>query len=88
MRELAVSPEDRPDRAESERHEIARKYASHLPEAPPVVMSDQDIAAMRAAFIARFDEGLPRTETLMKVAMIGYRKALDDLQHTAGQSGR
>jgi hypothetical protein len=34
---------------------------------------------MRGAFIRRFDEDLPRTETLMAVARIGYRMALRDL---------
>jgi hypothetical protein len=35
---------------------------------------------MRAAFIGRFDEDMPRTETLMAVAHIGYRMALRDLR--------
>jgi hypothetical protein len=36
------------------------------------------MAAIKAAHIRRFDEDLPRTETLMAVAMIGYRIALRD----------
>lgn len=79
--ELSAWPENLPPRTESERHEIARKYASHLPESAPVFVSNEDLNAMRAAFIARFDEPLPRTETLMKVAMIGYRKALEDMSN-------
>jgi hypothetical protein len=38
-----------------------------------------DDLAAKAAFIRRFDEDLPRSETLMAVAMIGYRMALRDL---------
>ncbi|UQS95280.1 hypothetical protein Pam5_64 [Pseudanabaena phage Pam5] len=32
--------------------------------------------AMKAAFIARFDEDLPRTESLMAVAAVGFRIAM------------
>jgi hypothetical protein len=73
-------PERRPQRTESERHEIAEKFAAHLPKhINKCVITERDINAMRAAFIARFDEQLPRTETLFKVASVGYRMALRDL---------
>lgn len=42
---------------------------------------------MRAAFIRRFDEDLPRTETLMAVAHIGYRMALRDLDRKRKEAG-
>lgn len=43
------------------------------------MVSDEDLIAMKGAFIERFNEDLPRTETLMGVANIGYRMALRDL---------
>lgn len=81
MNELAVFPQDRPDRTEADRSEIARGYSTHLPEPNDTVyVSNEDLNAMRAAFIRRFDERLPRTETLMAVANIGYRMALRDAE--------
>jgi hypothetical protein len=75
--ELSAFADSRPVASASERREIAVQYAAHL---PPIVdgisWSDADIDAMKAAFIKRFDENLPRTETLMAVAAIGYRVAL------------
>lgn len=73
-------PEQRPQRTEAERSAFAKKASEHLPK--PVrdgtVISDNDLAAMKAAFAKRFNEPLPRTETLMAVAHIGYRMALRD----------
>ncbi len=78
--ELSTWSERRPQRTESDRAKIADKASSHLPlPNRTVMMGDDDLRAMRAAFIRRFDEDLPRTETLMAVAMIGYRIALRDL---------
>lgn len=84
MSELAVWAERRPQRTERERSDIADRRAAHLPKpASSVSVSDADLDAMRAAFIRRFDEDLPRTETLMAVAHIGYRMALRDLGRQA-----
>lgn len=78
--ELSAWAERRPPRTEKERAEIAGRYAEHLPQAPAHrVISEADINAMKAAFIRRFDEDLPRTETLFAVAGVGYRMALRDL---------
>ncbi len=41
---------------------------------------------MRAAFRKRFNEDVPRTETLFAVAAIGYRAALRDMM--AGANSR
>lgn len=80
---LSAWPERRPARTENERTRIAEAYASHLPKPTGVGrVSDEDLDAMRAAFIRRFDEELPRTETLMAVARIGYRMALRDIAET------
>lgn len=38
--------------------------------------TETDIVNMRVAFSKRFNEPLPRTETLIGVAAVGYRKAL------------
>lgn len=77
---LSTWNERRPARTEKQRGEIADFYARHLPALTPGgFISDEDIQAMRAAFIRRFDEDLPRTETLFAVAMIGYRMALRDM---------
>jgi hypothetical protein len=77
---ISAWPERRPPRTEEERGAIADRFAAHLPKKPnPGVIGEEDILAMRAAFIRRFDEQLPRTETLMAVAHIGYRMALRDL---------
>lgn len=80
MTDLSSWAERRPSRTEAERVQIARDYASHLPIVPGgAAWEDADIDAMKAAFIARFDEDLPRKETLMFVASIGYRAAIRDL---------
>lgn len=73
-------PERRPQLTEDERHAFAERLAAHLPkpEADGTVISDADLAAMKAAFVKRFNEQLPRTETLFAVARIGYRMALRD----------
>jgi len=64
---------------EGERAMLADQLAAHLPEPPaPVFVSNDDMRAMKAAYIRRFNEDLPRTETLMAVAHIGYRMALRD----------
>lgn len=42
-----------------------------------IVWSDQDVARMRAAFQKRFDEPVPRTETLFAVAAEGVRIYLE-----------
>lgn len=82
---LSVWPERRPPRTEAERHEIAERFSAHLPDDRHVrVLCDGDILAMRAAFIKRFDEPLPRTETLFAVARIGYRMALRDAVEDEG----
>lgn len=83
MSEIARSSADRDQRTEFERHGIARQYSEHLPTCGVISVSDEDAMAMKAAFIARFDEDLPRTETLFKVAAIGYRMALRDLAEKA-----
>ena len=70
---------------ESQRAQTAERAASHLPKPDwTVKASDEDLQAMRAAFIRRFNEDLPRTETLMAVAHIGYRMALRDRAAQAG----
>ena len=79
---LGVRAERRPARTEGDRTVIASACAAHLPPSPSHTVSDRDIEAMKAAFIRRFDEDLPRTETLMAVALIGYRMALRDLKET------
>ena len=78
---LSAWAERRPRRTEHERGMIAEQAAAHLPfptTAPSISNADLDAAA----FIRRFDEDLPRTETLMAVAHVGYRIALRDLQET------
>jgi hypothetical protein len=78
---LSAWSERRPRRDETARALLANRMAAHLPQpAGTVRVSDADLDAMRAAFIRRFDEDLPRTETLMAVAHIGYRMALRDAQ--------
>lgn len=77
--DLAAWSEQRPPRTAQERHEIADAYSRHLPPLPRgLVWSDEDFDAMKAEFIAPFDEDLPRTETLLAVAAIGYRIAMKD----------
>lgn len=80
--QLSPWPEQRPQRSEGDRARFAEEMSAHLPkpDASKIVhFSEEDIRAMRAAFIKRFDEQLPRTETLFAVASIGYRIALRDL---------
>ena len=77
---LSAWSERRPRRDETARALMANRMTAHLPQpAATVRVSDADLDAMRAAFIRRFDEDLPRTETLMAVAHVGYRMALRDL---------
>lgn len=76
---LSAYSERRPRRTEHDRSVIAEEMSAHLPvPAVPIHVSDDDLRAMKAAFIKRFDEDLPRTETLMAVAAVGYRMALRD----------
>jgi hypothetical protein len=75
--ELSAYASFRPSTDAGERREIARRYSAHLPPMPGgLLWSESDLDAMKAAFIKRFDENLPSTETLMAVAAIGYRIAL------------
>ena len=77
---LSAWPERRPPRTARERRAIAEEAASHLPKTEAIVhFSDNDLRAMKAAFIQQFDEQLPRTEALMAAAHIGYRMALRDM---------
>lgn len=81
---LSAWSERRPKRTADQRIQLARQAAEHLPRPDSIVhVSDADLRAMKAAFIQRFDEDLPRTETMMAVAHIGYRMALRDLSRTA-----
>ena len=83
LQSISAWPERRPPRTEGERAAIANRFAEHLPQIGYArTISDDDLNAMRAAFIRRFDEQLPRTETLMAVAAIGYRMALRDRQES------
>lgn len=69
--------------SEAERTATADAASAHLPVIPEnlcLFWSDADVAAMRAAFRKRFNEDVPRTETLFAVAAIGYRASLRDLQ--------
>jgi hypothetical protein len=84
---LSAWPESRPKRNESERAADAAYFARHLPEVwHSVLVENVDLDAMRAAFIRRFGEQLPRTETLMAVAHIGYRMAIRDAQAIEARS--
>lgn len=75
--ELSAWSERRPERSASDRGSIAAAYSRHLPPLPTgVSWSEDDMRAMKAAFIARFDEDLPRTESLMAVAAVGFRIAM------------
>lgn len=79
-RSLSPWSERREYKSESERHKFAKIASAHLPETPePVHFSEDDIAALDAAFVKRFNEDIPRTETLMAVAHVGYRMALRDM---------
>jgi len=66
---------------ERQRAALAETASSHLPKRPAPIASasEKDIEALKAAFKKRFDEDLPRTETLLAVASVGYRMALRDL---------
>jgi len=76
---LSAWSERRPPRTEQERAIIADELSSYLPKpSGAVFLENEDIDALKAAFIRRFDEDLPRTETLFAVALIGYRLALRD----------
>ena len=76
---LSAWSERRPELTEAGRAAHAERFAAHLPKAAsPISISDDDINAIKAAFIRRFNEDLPRTETLFAVANIGYRMALRD----------
>ncbi len=78
---LSAWAERRPPRTEAERSMLAERAAAHLPEPTGTVsVSDDDLRAMKLAFMRRFDEDLPRTETLMAVAHVGYRIALRDIE--------
>ena len=87
LQAISAWPERRPKLSESKRSETAEYFAGHLPKAERGrAIDDADLNAMRAAFIRRFGEQLPRTETLMAVANVGYRMALRDLA-SAGEAG-
>jgi len=84
---ISAWPERRPKRTAEQRAATAERFSAHLPDpAKTVRVGDDDLAAMKAAFIGRFDEQLPRTETLMAVAHIGYRMAVRDFA-SAGEAG-
>lgn len=69
-----------PHRSEGDRSRFAKEMTAYLPKPDGAVhISEDDIKAMKAAFMKRFDEQLPRTETLFAVATVGYRMALRDL---------
>lgn len=73
--------------SEGDRNLVAEKASEHLPKPPAMIsVSDQDDVAMKAAFRRRFNEDVPRTETLYSVAAIGYRMALRD--HAATEVAR
>lgn len=76
--------ENRPIRTEHERSVFADQASAHLPRPEKTMqIAGEDLAAMKAAFAKRFNEDLPRTETLLAVAAIGYRMALRDLEQSA-----
>jgi hypothetical protein len=86
---LSAWSERRPRRDETARALMAERMAAHLPRPSGTVrVSDADLDALMAAFIRRFDEDLPRTETLMAVAHIGYRMALRDAQGMSARESR
>lgn len=87
---LSPWPEQRPPRTEAERSRFAEEQSAYLPKpaGDGTLISDQDLAAMKAAFAKRFNEQLPRTETLMAVAHIGYRMALRDMPEVAKERDR
>lgn len=80
--QLSPWPEQRPERTEGDRSKFAEYMSAHLPKPDTfkvIHFSEEDLDAIKAAFIRRFDEPLPRTETMMCVACIGYRMALRDI---------
>lgn len=88
---LSPWPEQRRPRTEAERAAFAAAQSAHLPMPDAfrfVHMSDDDLAAMKAAFVKRFNEELPRTETMMCVAMVGYRMALRDAPEAIKENER
>lgn len=87
---LSPWPEQRPQRSEAERAQFAREQSAHLPvpEGDGTLVSDDDLAAMKAAHAKRFNEQTPRTETLMAVANIGYRMALRDAPEVSTERDR
>ncbi len=80
---LSPWPEQRPvPYEEGERSRFAEETSAHLPKSDAfkvISFSDEDIRAIKAAYIKRFNEELPRTETMMCVAAIGYRMAIRDM---------
>lgn len=77
---LSAWSERRPNMSEAERAELAERLSAHLPPLPfGQYWPDADFDAIKAAYIKRFNEDLPRTETLMAIAAIGYRIALRDM---------
>lgn len=86
---LSAWAERRPEADEHSRSVYANLLADHLPRpSSPPFFSDADIDAIKAAHIRRFNENLPRTETLMAVAMIGFRLALRDTAKPSPQRQR
>lgn len=89
MSQLSPWPEQRPERCEGDRVRFAEHMSAHLPKPDAFSMihfSEADLNAIKAAYIRRFDEQLPRTETMMAVASVGYRMALRDMM--AGSSDK
>lgn len=79
---LGVPERKQPWPSEGERAATAAATSSHLPKPDAfkvVHFSEEDTQALRAAFKKRFNEDVPRTETLFAVASIGYRMALRDI---------
>lgn len=79
---LGVPERKKPWPSEGERSATAAATSAHLPKPDAfnvVSFSEEDVEALRAAFKKRFNEDIPRTETLFCVASIGYRMALRDL---------
>lgn len=82
---MADTSEERPIKpwpSEADRAATAAAASAHLPHPGAFKVthfSEADIEALRAAFRKRFNEDVPRTETMMCVASVGYRMALRDL---------
>ena len=76
---LKPHPERRACRSEAQRGEdkIDAARAAGLPNVS-IFVSGADVDAAKAAFCWRFDEPLPRTETLIAVMSVGYRMAIRD----------